>query len=155
MKGYLNIINDLYGIRRSKEEKDRFISYIKGEFDNAYIDIDKEKKHKNIVIGNIENSKVLLTAHYDTPAVSLFPNLIMPRNFILNILYQVLIALIMVILGLITSYMVCYLFVISLDFWYLIFIVFYFLFYFLMTRAFTNKHNKNDNTSGVQLFLRF
>ena len=48
---------------------------------------------KNIVIGTPERAKVVYTAHYDTAAVSLIPNIITPKNIFLYILYQLLVTL--------------------------------------------------------------
>ena len=87
---YLNTINDLYPVRRSKEEKENFINYIKEETKKYNISCNLEtleNKHNNIVIGNLETAKVVYTAHYDTPASSLLPNMLIPRNMLFGYLY--------------------------------------------------------------------
>ena len=89
MFDYLNHINDLYPVRRKEEQKENFRKYCLQETQSlGYIaKVEKIKEHNNVIIGDPEKAKVIFTAHYDTPAASLFPNLMMPRNIILGYLY--------------------------------------------------------------------
>ena len=149
---YLNKINDLYPIRKTEEEKADFINYIKEEvkkYDKqAEVEL-LDNKHKNIVIGDIKKAKVILTAHYDTPATSLIPNLIMPRNPILAFLYAFSFPIVIALISVLLTYGISYLLGLQYIVWAVMFLIVYFAFFFLATRAFKNKHNKNDNTSGV------
>lgn len=43
---------------------------------------------RNMIIGDIENAKVVLTAHYDTGSFLRFPGLITPKNPMLSILFM-------------------------------------------------------------------
>ena len=111
-----------------------------------------EKKERNIVIGDPINAKYLVTAHYDTPATSFFPNLLLPQNFGLFYLYQM-----GVILGYMLIALLCALPVILLTknetasflTWYVVYMVLV-----MMGRwGPANKNNYNDNTSGVVTVL--
>ena len=90
MKDYLNEINEKYPIRRTNEQKNELFRYVKNEAENSCLAARVEtfqSKHNNIVIGDVENARVICTAHYDTPARSLLPNLMMPRSKRLSYLY--------------------------------------------------------------------
>ncbi len=155
MFDYLNHINDLYPIRRKEEQKENFRNYILDESKKLGYDVkvDKIKEHNNVVIGNPETAKVIFTAHYDTPAASLFPNLMMPRNLILGYLYAFGYPIIVSLLSLAISYGIVKLTNLPFEMTALIFIVLYLGSFYLMTRTFINKHNKNDNTSGIATIL--
>ena len=155
MFDYLNHVNDLFPVRRTKEQKENFRKYALDEAKKLGIDAKVEtiKEHNNVVIGNPETAKVIFTAHYDTPAASLFPNLMMPRNLILAYLYVFGYPIIISLLSLAVSYGIVKLCNLPFELTAVIFIVLYLGSFYLMTRAFTNKHNKNDNTSGVASIL--
>ena len=82
MKNYLEEIYNQYPIRKDEIEKERFRNYILEEVSksNYAVQIDTIKKHHNVLIGDIHNAKIIFTAHYDTPATSLIPNYMLPRN---------------------------------------------------------------------------
>lgn len=156
MKDYLNIINDKYVVRKSKTEKKQFQDYVLGEFSDEDYQVKVEeldKKHQNIVIGNIEKARVIFTAHYDTPAASLFPNLMMPRNPFLVYLYQFGYAFGMALISFLVSIGIVNLFKGPYELTIALYLVLYLGSFMLMTRVFPNKHNKNDNTSGVATVL--
>ena len=155
MFDYLNHVNDLYPIRRKEEQKENFRKYVLDEAKNLGYDakVEKIKEHNNVVIGNPEKAKVIFTAHYDTPAASLFPNLMMPRNMILGYLYVFGYPIILSLLSLAIAYGVVELCKLPFELLAFIFIVLYLGSFYLMTRTFTNKYNKNDNTSGISTIL--
>ena len=155
MFDYLNHVNDLFPVRRTKEQKENFRKYELDEAKKLGYDAKVEtiKEHNNVVIGKAETAKVIFTAHYDTPAASLFPNLMMPRNLILAYLYVFGYPIIISLLSLAVSYGIVKLCNLRFELTAIIFIVLYLGSFYLMTRAFTNKHNKNDNTSGVASIL--
>lgn len=143
-----------YPIRRTDEQKTAFISAVT-EYASRLgyaVNVEQEKKNRNIVIGDGEKAQYLVTAHYDTPVSSLFPNLLLPKNFALFILYQT---------GVILAYMLIAL-VLCAPVWLLTqnkaatFIVWYVAY---MVQAMwgriglPNKNNANDNTSGVVTLL--
>lgn len=149
MKDYLNEINDKFPIRRKKDEKAKFADYVKSELGDDRVKTETlEKDNNNIIIGNPESARVVITAHYDTPAASVVPNMMFPANragIIVNLLFPVLFALFSFTL----AYTVCYLLDWDGKIAALIYLVVYLGGFYCMTRLFSNKHNKNDNTSGV------
>ena len=155
MFDYLNHVNDLFPVRRTKEQKENFRKYALDEAKKLGYDAKVEtiKEHNNVVIGKAETAKVIFTAHYDTPAASLFPNLMMPRNLILAYLYVFGYPIIISLLSLAVSYGIVKLCKLPFETTAIIFAFLYLGSFYLMTRTFTNKHNKNDNTSGVASIL--
>ena len=86
-------INDNYPIRKTDEQKKLFRDWAVQQATSlgytARVDsLGRKGQHNNVVIGNPHSAKVIFTAHYDTPARSLFPNLMVPRNVPLFIAYQ-------------------------------------------------------------------
>lgn len=107
---------------------------------------------RNVIIGNPETAKYLVTAHYDTCAALPFPNLITPCNFFWYILYQVFAAIVMlipaigigVLVGIATK---------SVNFGNWTGIILMWATVALMLIGPANKNNANDNTSGVVTVL--
>lgn len=156
MKDYLNYINDSYPVRRSNKQKEMFRNEIIKEskelgYDAKVITLDG--KHNNVVIGDVANAKVVFTAHYDTPAASAFPNIMIPRNRLLFFMYQFFGPLLLAALSIGGAYLIKRQFDLEQHYFLLAFLFIYYLLYFLLYRTFTNKHNKNDNTSGVSTIL--
>ena len=150
MKDYLNEINDLHPIRREEGEKEDFFKYVQSELGEDRVRRETlEKKHNNIIIDDISSAKVIFTSHYDTPAKSVIPNLMMPANKGIAVLYQLAFPLLMAILSLALAF--------GLQAWLqfnsslavVIYLILYYVVYFRLTRNGKNRHNKNDNTSGV------
>ena len=83
-----------FPIRKSKNQKQVFRDAIQSYLKTIGYDSTIEKGSmgaRNIVVGNPETAKYLVTAHYDTPASLILPNLITPCNAFTFILYQFLI----------------------------------------------------------------
>ncbi len=153
---YLNQVNTLFPVRRTQAQKEAFRSYVLEEAKAVGIQAQVEvlqDKHRNIVIGDPQRAQVIVTAHYDTPATSLLPNLMMPRNPSLGYLYAFGYPVLLALLSLLAAGGITRLFSWSYDAWILIYLVLYFGAYYLSTRAFDNPHNSNDNTSGVAAVL--
>ncbi|MBQ8302994.1 MAG: M28 family peptidase [Clostridia bacterium] len=154
MKDYLNEIDDRFPIRKSDKEKSDFFDYVVGELGAGRVRKETlEKKHNNIIIGDPTEAKVIFTAHYDTPATSLVPNVMFPANKVIGMLFHIMYPLAMAIFSLLVAFGVGA--VLSLDDSYVvcIYLVLYFAIFFCSTRLITNTHNKNDNTSGVATVL--
>ena len=146
-----------YPVRRSYQQKKAFREYVISAAEELGAEAKVEKtcegKNENVVIGDVEHAKVVFTAHYDTPAASLFPNVMIPRNKPLFYLYQFAPIICILLIGLAGGFAV--------QAWtggnriaFLIaFMVIYYGAYFLMYRTFTNKNNYNDNTSGTTAVL--
>ena len=155
-----------YEIRKSRKEKTAFMEYVHSVAADAGYECRIEKGYfaaRNIVVGNPDTAKVIYTAHYDTCAVMPFPNFITPKNVGIYLLYQILIAVILMtapILVLSVIFGICYFvspggsveFVIGFlaaPLYYLLLLLE--IFFILAGPA--NKHTANDNTSGVTTLL--
>ncbi len=110
------------------------------------------KKGNNIIIGNPEKAKLLVTAHYDTPARMFLPNLITPCNLWMFLFWQVLVVGLFCVLSAIPAipfWLIWDMPVVAFMIWY----VAYFLLFIILLRGPANPHNANDNTSGVVTLL--
>lgn len=141
----------VFPVRKSKAQKQAFRdavqSYVKSLGYSAVVEKGSFGS-RNLVIGNPEEAKFLITAHYDTPARMFLPNLITPCNFLVFLLYQFVIVGLFVAVAMlvgITSYAVFR----NFDIAYNLGMFVYFLMLILMMAGPANKHNANDNTSGV------
>ncbi|MBQ7335191.1 MAG: M28 family peptidase [Clostridia bacterium] len=113
----------------------------------------KDGKNQNIILGDPLHAKVVYTAHYDTPAAALFPNIMIPRNQVLFLLVQLLPVLLLVGIALAFSYLISAAFDFDSTVLLVSFLILYYSLYYLLYRAFTNRNNRNDNTSGVATVL--
>ncbi len=153
MNDYLNEIDSKYPIRRNDKEKQAFYEYVNAEIGEGRVSRQIIGDNKNIVIDDILSADVIFTAHYDTPAASIVPNMMMPRNKILGTLINMLFPILMALLSLGIAYLIGFLANLDQGAVVAIYLVLYLGSYFLLTRMFPNKHNKNDNTSGVATVL--
>ena len=155
MKDYLNEVFNKFPIRRKKEQKDNFFEYVKKEVEQYDYNAKVEtlKNNKNIVIGDYEKAKVVFTAHYDTPATALIPNLMMPRNKGISFIYAIGYALVLVAIALALGIYIQKTLGLPEQFSTLIYLIIYFGEFYLTMFCFPNKNNKNDNTSGVATIL--
>ena len=152
---YLQHLVEKFPIRRSAEQKEAFRKYVLKEAASLGYRARVEQsggKHDNIVIGNPEKAQVTFTAHYDTPAVNFLPNIMMPRNLPLFLGYQMLIVGIMLAAALIVG-MIAHMALHEVRLAYIIGWLFYMGLLMLMIYGPSNKHNVNDNTSGVSALL--
>ncbi len=143
-----NEILEKHQVRKSKKQKEAFIELLKEHFPTLTVQKGGFPKCRNIIIGNVESAKVVLTAHYDTCARLPVPNFITPKNPLLTILYSILLCLPLIVLMFLLNIGLEFLYV---DFgtqWFITFgsIMAYCL---LLLCGPANKHTANDNTSGV------
>ena len=141
-------ILDRYQVRKTRKQKDAFIALLREHFPELAIQEGGIAGSRNLILGDVPNAKVVLSAHYDTCARLPFPNFITPKNPLLSVLYSVLIALPMFALMFIISYLLNW---ITREFWinYFLCITICFSTVYLMLAGPANKHTANDNTSGV------
>lgn len=137
-----------FQIRKSYKQKTAFIELLKEHFPDLQIQESKFWGCRNLILGDVENAKVLLSAHYDTCAALPFSNFITPKQPALTILYNLLIVIPLFLLVLAINMLLNRL---SNDYWlhYFISIAIYFGILSLMIIGPANKHTANDNTSGV------
>jgi len=154
MKDYLSEINTLFPVRRSDEEKAKLYDYIRAELGEDRVNKETlEKKHNNIIIDDVSEARVVITAHYDTPAASLMPNFMMPANKVIGTLIHLCYPLALAIFSLLLAFGLGWIFNLGDTAPIFIYLVLYFGLYFCSTRLIANKNNKNDNTSGVATLL--
>ncbi len=151
-------ILEKYQVRKSAKEKERFCSWLTETLHRAgYAPCVEEGRTcgvrcRNVVVGDPERAKVLLTAHYDTCAVLPFPNFITPRSLFWYVVYQgiVLLGFIVLLAG-----MSAVLRFLSAPAWVYRFFSHALLLVLLwwMLAGPANRHTANDNTSGVVTVL--
>ena len=136
-------------VRRTKRQKTAFIDFMKQQFPGLSVEEGGFGKNRNLVLGDVKNARVILTAHYDTCARMIVPNFIPPKNFLLYIGYSLLLCVpIFFIIGVLNylislvtdNFMIAYwgsfLPGMALMFW-------------MFMGGKPNPHTANDNTSGV------
>ena len=152
----LETINEKFPIRRSDKQKEAFRKWVMAEMNamgyRARVEENDKGKHHNVIAGDPESAELTVTAHYDTPACIGIPNLMIPRNWAVYFLYQALVCGGMIAIalcvglaigaalqdqrGLLLGYLGVYVGLML-----------------LMLYGPANKHNVNDNTSGVAAVL--
>lgn len=152
-------IDGQFPIRKTDEQKRAFEQWVmarmRGMGYAPYIDGMNGKdrlKHRNIVVGDPQQAKLLVSAHYDTAATIGIPDWRIPRNFPVYLLAQGGILLGMLLLSLLVGVglgLACN----NGDVLILAFFGTYLLLMLLMMFGRANRHNTNDNTSGVAALL--
>ncbi len=149
-------ITELFPVRKTAAQKKAFRQWVMAEIAemgySARIEQNDKGRQQNIIVGDPEHAQVTFTAHYDTPSTILLPDLQIPRNFPVYLLWQLLIiggmlAISFVVgagLGLATQ---------NGDVMILGFFGAFLVLMTLQLNGFANKHNVNDNTSGVAALL--
>ena len=144
-----------FPVRKSKAQKQAFRDAVQSYCENLEYSVTTEKGSfgcKNLIIGDPEQAKYLVTAHYDTCAWMPVPNFITPCNFLPYAAYQSLLILGIVLMAfaagilafVITESDAVYSFTASMTVW---------AGFVLMIFGPANNHNANDNTSGVVTLL--
>ena len=144
-----------FPIRKSKQQKQQFRDAVQSYLKTIGYDSTIEKGSmgaRNIVIGNPETAKYLITAHYDTPAALPFPNLITPCNFLPFLGYQTLLTVLIFAAALIPGILLA-LAGIDADITVRTWSISLYAILVLMLIGPANKSNANDNTSGVVAVL--
>lgn len=130
-----------YQTRKTKQQKQSFIRLLAQHFPELTVQEGGFPKCRNIVIGDIENARLVLTAHYNTCSRRFLPYFIAPKNPLLSILYNILLIIpIIIVLDLLLRFF-------PVDDW----IPFWtsLVAFFLLNIYLASSHNANDNTSGV------
>ena len=162
-----------FPVRRSKLQKQAFRDAVKEYLEKQDYTVCEESGtfgSRNLVIGDPERANYVVTAHYDTCAKLPFPNLATPFNRMLFWLYQLFIAvLILLCAGLIGVFLAAAVFlagvlwappdsggivaIATVIVWYSAFVISEIALISMLYFGPTNKHNANDNTSGVVTLL--
>lgn len=139
-----------YQVRKTKEQKARFIAFMQEQLPELTVEEGgRFPRCKNLVLGDVDSAKYILSAHYDTCAKLPFPNFITPKNFFIFILYSLLVCIpffaVLTLADVLLAKLSC-------PFWLteLISLLILFLLLFLVfIGGKPNPHTANDNTSGV------
>ena len=152
---YLDLMNEKFPIRKSKIQKEAFRAWVMEEaarlgYDQA--EVSKKGSSNNVVIGKPEEAQAIFTAHYDTPPVMPVPNFITPCNVGVYLVYQIgiVLALVLICVG---AGALANLLAGSDKVGYVLGYVMYMVALVWMMFGPANKHNANDNTSGVAAVL--
>lgn len=144
-----------FQVRKSKRQKQTFRDAVQAYAEGLGYQVKVEKGSlgvNNVVIGDPSRAKYLVTAHYDTPARMIVPNLITPCNLITFLAYQIfVVALFFVVAG--AAGYVTHLLTNNFDISFWVTYVVYFGMLILMMAGPANPHTANDNTSGVVTVL--
>lgn len=145
-------ILEKYQKRNTKKEKEKFYlwldNYLKDHDITTRLEVGKGGK--NIVIGNPDTAKIILTAHYDTCAVLPIPNFIMPTTIWAFILSQIIMSIILLFFILVA---IGFTNLLLPDILHINFIVSLVVFSIWAYFGYGNKNTANDNTSGVIVVL--
>ena len=153
----MSIISTLvekFPIRRSKEQKEAFRTWAVEQAKSMGYEarVEAIKEHHNVVIGDPETAQAIFTAHYDTPAAFFLPNLMTPCNRVFFHLRQVGMILLFILMAAVVGVPV-YLLTGDGDTGFRIGWLVYMALALSMLMGPANKHNVNDNTSGVVAVL--
>ena len=143
-------IKEKYIIRHTKQQKADFREFMLNELSSQghKVSIQSGKNSfipvHNIIIGDIDNAKYLVTAHYDTPNTSLFPVVMFADSFWLSVFATFLSCMPIILIGYISGNLSA-----KYNFNPILSILPIYAALILGMFTFTNKNNYNDNTSGV------
>ena len=149
-------ITELFPVRKTAAQKQAFCQWVMGEIGAMGYPVRVEENDKgrqqNVIVGDPEHAEVTFTAHYDTPATIWVPDLQIPRNYPVYLLWQLLMIGGMLLIslavglgvGLVSG---------SGDAMLLGCFGAFLVLMWLQLAGVANKHNVNDNTSGVAALL--
>ena len=156
-------IFEKHQVRINKKQKKNFRNYLETVCTANGYEYKEEKGMfgaKNVVIGDVENAKIIYTAHYDTQPILPFPYIVMPKKPILTILLQCIFILGLLAIGILSANLICLvlklcgvpIFILKIIFYILVGLVWL---YLLLSPylGVANKHTANDNTSGVTTLI--
>ena len=142
-----------FPVRKTKQQKQAFREAVECYVQNLGYETRVEEGSfgcRNLVIGDPEAARFLVTAHYDTCARMLIPNFITPCNVAVYLLYQILIVLGLIVAAVAAGVLVGLV-------WRPLASTAGMLIYWLLLAMLilgpANPSNANDNTSGVVTLL--
>ncbi len=144
-----------FPIRKTKKQKQAFRDAVQDYAQRLGYPVEFEKGSmgaQNVIFGDPEGASCVITAHYDTPACMIVPNFLTPTNPITFLLYQIIVVALLFIVSIGAAFLVSLLtdsFLAAYTTWWVV----YFGILVLMMAGPANRHNANDNTSGVVTVL--
>lgn len=167
MRTSVQEIIDNYQVRKTAKQKRTFRRWLSmHSLEHSYKitkQVYKKGRGHNLIIGNPETATVILTAHYDTPPSAIFPIATIVGNVPMYILSQILIFAPVIGLAWAVYFGLNY-FVDDLGqlnrlapfLWFevpVVVLVLLIIWCLQMMIGFANRHNVNDNTSGVAVLI--
>lgn len=155
MNDYSKQVVSEFMIRKGRRKK-AFIEHTKDALQKQGYNVSIEQKgvlgSKNIVVGIPETADVILTAHYDTCANMVLPNICIPKNITVYLIYQFFITFLLLGIAALIGYVG---FMLTNDSFLArgIELVSLLLLLLMIYVGPANKCNYNDNTSGVLTLL--
>ena len=143
-----------FPVRKSKSQRQAFRNAVRTYAESMDYAVAEEKGSfgaTNLILGDPEKAKFLVTAHYDTCASMLFPNFITPCNVVIYLLYQFGIVFLLIIPSIAAGLAAGFLLGGGSMKWIALSVYWILLISMIMGPA--NKANANDNTSGVVTLL--
>ena len=149
-------ITELFPVRKTAAQKQAFRQWVMGEISAmgypVRIEENDKGRQQNVIVGDPEHAAVTFTAHYDTPATIFVPDMQIPRNYPVYLLWQLLMIGGMLLISLAVGLGLGLLSgngkVMLLSFFGA-----FVLLMWLQMDGIANKYNVNDNTSGVAVLL--
>lgn len=144
-----------FPVRKSKAQKQAFREAVQAYVESLGYTCTVESGSygvRNLVIGDPKTAKYLLTAHYDTCARLLWPNMVTPCNALVFWAYQILQVLLLMLAASSVTAVVCWIAGTG-DIASPVALTVYWSLLILMMIGPANRHNANDNTSGVVTVL--
>lgn len=144
-----------YQVRKTRKQKAAFRAFLTEQLAVEGYTVKEEPASfggVNMVIGNVNTAEMVFTAHYDTCARLPVPNFLAPKNIVLSIAYQLLLAVIILVLMSCVGIAAGFLFENALAASFLMMVAVFGLIW-LMIAGPANPHTANDNTSGVITLL--
>lgn len=153
MNQLIKTILENHLVRKSKAQKNAFIALLRANFPEMKEETGGSMKSRNLILGDLESAQVVLTAHYDTPPLSVLPNIIMPRKKGLKFAYSMLTVLPYIAALLLTSWAALALGATEQTALLAGLAVYYIPYFGKVYAGLPNPNNYNDNTSGVITLL--
>jgi len=144
-------ILEKYQVRRTRAQKAAFIEYLNAQYPS--LRVEQNGRHRNLILGDPDEASVILSAHYDTPPVSLLPNIGIPYCAVVKFLYAMLTILPLVAISIGAYFAAQALGLEQRASLLVLLVVYYALFAIKMFLLPPNPHNANDNTSGIGTLL--
>lgn len=149
-------ITERFPVRKTEEQKQAFRQWVRGEMArlgySARVTEHDKGRQQNIVVGDPPHAELTITAHYDTPSTIWLPDLQIPRNFPVYLLWQMAVIGLMLLVSLAVGIGVG-LATKNGNVMILSFFGAFLVLMLLQLNGFANKNNVNDNTSGVAALL--
>ncbi len=145
----------LFPVRKSRKQKQAFRDAVVAYAESLGYTVRVEKGSfgvRNLVIGDPENAKYLVTAHYDTCARMFCPNIVTPCNLPAFLGYQIGMVLVMILVSILAGVAVGVV-IRNAEIASLVALVIYWALLLGMMFGPANPSNANDNTSGVVTVL--